>query len=95
MKNQVRLRDNRVAVEKLKKQTKKADTFFVAPESDEFLGTIRFLGNSAASDLKVGDKVYFGNQHQQVKMIGADMCIMTDDNILAVVTDDEEKPESN
>lgn len=93
MQAQIKFRDKRVGVEKLKKQSKKESSPFggiIMPDQDEYLGTIRYVSEDAAKDLQVGLKVYFGNQFQNVKMNSTDICVMDDSNVLAVVS--EEKP---
>lgn len=82
----VQFRNKRVGVEKLKKQSKKDDDLFYKQlETDEFLGVIRFVGPEVSEDLQLGDTVYFSNQFQLVKMVGFDICVMEDSNILAKV----------
>lgn len=89
---QIRLRGNKVAVEKNKKAGKAQETsFIVMPESEEYLGTVRYVGDAASSDLKVGQKVYFSTSHQNVRIAGSDLCIMEDTSVLAVVDDEIEK----
>lgn len=91
--NQVQLRGQRVAVEKLKKQSKKdSGSFFVDVETEEFVGLVRFVGSDLKdSDLKVGQKVYFGSQYQPVRMANTDLCVMDEDNVLAIVNETTEK----
>ena len=90
---QIKFRGNRVAVEKIKKQNKKAGetSFLVMPDSEEYVGIIRYLGESADQSLKIGQKVYFTTQHQITRIGGSDLCVMDDAQILAVVDEDEQK----
>lgn len=90
MQTQIKFRDKRVGVEKLKKQ-KKADSFIVVPDHDEYLGIVRYVSEAASKDLQVGSKVYFGTQFQNVKMNSADICVMDDTNVFAVVVDEEKQ----
>lgn len=87
---QIKFRDKRVGVEKLKKQNKKDTSFIIAPDHDEYLGIVRYVSEGAAKDLQVGAKVYFGNQFQTVKMNSAEICVMEDSNVLAVVNEEKQ-----
>lgn len=83
----ISLRGNRIAVEKLGKSQKQASVYVQIPDSQEFVGIVRYVGDTAAQDIKVGDKVYFGNQTQNLRMGGSDICVMEDTNVLAIVND--------
>ena len=89
----LRFRGKRIGVEKNKKQSKKETSFYVEPPVEEFSGTIKYVSSDLQTDLKIGDRVYFGNQYQLVKLEGADICVMEDTNVLATL--DEEKPKEN
>lgn len=89
----LRFRGKRIGVEKNKKQSKKETSFYIAPDTEEFAGTIKYISAELQTDLKVGDRVCFGNQFQLVKLEGADICVMEDTNVLATI--DEEKPKEN
>jgi co-chaperonin GroES (HSP10) len=79
------LRGNKVAVEKVRQAAKGNATFLKMPDSDEYIGVVRFVGSAAASDLKVGQKVYFGTNHQNAKIAGMDLCVMEDSQVLAII----------
>lgn len=81
---QIKLRGKQVGVEKIKKGNKKADTFLHIPDSEEFSGIVRYVGPAAASDITVGQKVYFASQFQTMRLAGSEICVMEDQNILAV-----------
>lgn len=83
--NQVKLRGNRVAIEKNKKADKSTNQFMVLPDSEEFLGIIRHVGESVSTDLKVGQKVYFSTNHQRSRISGVELCIMEDKEVYAIV----------
>lgn len=90
----LRMRGNNVAVEKLKKQTKSTQQgFLVMPETTEFFGAIRFIGEGASKDLQIGQKVIFADKHQLTKLEGMEVAVMEDSNILAVL-DEEPKAQS-
>ncbi len=81
----IQLRGNRIAIEKIKKQTKNTTNgFLVMPDSEEYLGIIKFIGESSATDLEVGQKVYFSTKFQHVKIQGTDLCIMDDTEVYAI-----------
>lgn len=82
---QVKLRGNRVAVEKLKTQSKNKSTqFLVVPNSEEYLGVIKFVGPDASKDLQVGQRVYFSRNFQQVRIESSDLCVLEDKEIYAI-----------
>jgi co-chaperonin GroES (HSP10) len=81
----INLRSNKVAVEKNKKAPKSGPAFLVMPEGDEFSGIIRYIGPDASKDLQVGQKVYFGNEFQNTRIGGVDLCIMSDTQVFAFV----------
>ena len=87
---QVKMRGKKVGVEKLKKSSSKGSSFIVMPESEEYIGIVRYIGDDAAKDLQVGQKVYFSNSFQTVRILGSDVCVMDDVNVLAVVEDAKE-----
>lgn len=81
----IKLKGKRVAVEKIKKQKKEAHGGLIMPDSEEYLGHIRFVGPDADQTLQPGQKVYFSTNYQQSRMDGVDLCIMDDKEIFAVV----------
>lgn len=81
----INLRGKRVAVEKIKKQQKGAHGGIIMPDSEEYLGHIRYVGPEADQSLKAGQKVYFSTNYQQSRMDGVDLCVMDDKEIFAVV----------
>lgn len=84
--SKINLRGNRVAIEKVKKATKGQQTgFIVVPEGEEYLGIIRYVGDAAAQDLKVGQKVYFGTNLQTARIGGVELCVMEDTQVYAIV----------
>jgi co-chaperonin GroES (HSP10) len=85
----ISLRGNRVGIEKLKKVNKNQNTgFLFVPEAEEYQGLVRFVGETAAKDLQVGQKVYFSTNFQQVKMVGMDICILEDSQVFAIATEE-------
>lgn len=84
---QIKLRGNRVGIQKLKTRDKSGDDlgFLVIPDSEEYLGYIRYVGENADKSLQVGQKVYFTTNFQQCRMDGADICVTEDKEILAIV----------
>lgn len=92
MQAQIKFRDKKVGVEKLKKPGKKEPGFIIMPEGDEYLGIVRYVSDGASKDFQVGMKVYFGTEFQSIKMNSADICVMNDSNVFAVVVDEDKQP---
>lgn len=84
---QIKLKGKRVAIEKIKKQSKGQSAGLIMPDSEEYLGIIRYVSDEADQSNKVGQKVYFSTNYQQVRMNGVDLCVMDDTQIFAVVED--------
>jgi co-chaperonin GroES (HSP10) len=85
---QIKLRGNKVAIERLKSAKSTTDLDFIkVPDSEEYTGVVRYVGESASKDLQVGQKVYFSTQHQQVRMAGQVLCVLEDINVYAIVED--------
>lgn len=78
------VRGKRVAVEKIKKGSN-ANALFTMPETEEFTGVVQLVGPEAGSDLKAGQKVYFGTVFQKIRMNGADYVVMDESNVFAIV----------
>lgn len=82
------LRQNKVAVEKVKQHgAAEKSSFIVVPESEEYVGIIRYVGETADPKLQVGQKVYFSTNYQKCRMGSVDLCVMQDIEIFAIVTD--------
>lgn len=81
---QVRMLNNFVGVEQVGK-TSKNDGMFAQVETTNNLGIIKFVGEEADKKFKVGQKVYFGNKREEIRMSDADIQIMEDENIYAIV----------
>ncbi len=88
--NKVQLRGTRVAVEKLKKAKNNNSGLFVEPQTEEFYGEIIYSGKeNTDSDLAPKRVVYFGSNFSPVRILGRDLCVMDEDNVLAVITDEQ------
>lgn len=89
---QIKFKGKRVAVEKNKKQNKKVGNadFLVMPDSEEYVGIIRYVGDEADTSLQVGQKVYFSTDHQSMRIGGVELCVMEDKCVLAVVYEETE-----
>lgn len=81
----IQLRGKRVGVEKYKKATNQASGGLIMPKGDgeEYFGIVKYVGGQVP-DIKVGDEVYFGTQHQMVRMAGAEIAVMDEANVLAL-----------
>lgn len=85
----IKLKGKRVAVEKIKKQSKnQAHGGIIMPDSEEYLGHVRYVGEEADKSLVVGQKVFFSTNHQLVRMAGQELCVMEDTQIYAVVEEE-------
>lgn len=84
--------NNLVGVEQVGK-TSKTDGMFAEVETTHNLGIIKFVGESADEKFLVGQKVYFGNEREEIRMSSLDVLIMKDSNIYAIVEEvsNEEK----
>lgn len=81
----IRMRGNNVGVEKLSKNDKSGN-WISMPEDTTFTGIVKYVGRSVDDpDIEVGKKVYFGSQRETVRIGGAEIMVMTEDNIVAVV----------
>lgn len=82
----VQMRLKKVAVEKLLKDGALKNTLLHIPDSEQNSGLVVFAAES--TNLKAGQKVYFGNKREQVRINGKDLLIMDDDNIFAVISEE-------
>lgn len=89
---QVRMLNNYVGVEQVGKTSKK-DGMFAEVETTNNLGKIKFVGEEADKRFQVGQKVYFGNKREEIRMSDADVLIMEDSNIYAIVEDVQDEKE--
>lgn len=80
----IQMRGDRVGVQKVGKSNDQS-TGIIMPEVADSLGIIRYIGDGADEDLKVGTKVYYGNKRQQIQMGGADIEVMESENVFALV----------
>lgn len=83
----VQLRGKKVTVQKLGKSGSGANSLLAMPEDTTHCGTIINLGPECRPDLKVGMKVYFADNRQQIRMEGKDLQLMDDDNIVGIAQD--------
>lgn len=86
MQTQIRMRKNLVAVQKLGKHEKKSalDDLISMPEVSNSLGIVRYVGPEV-EDLKVGQKVYFGNKRYEFYMEGMNVLVMDEENVYATI----------
>lgn len=82
---QLKLRGNKVCVERLKKQSKQENQLFVMPDTNDSVGIIRYVGEGISEDLVVGQKVYFGDKLHNLRMAGQDLLVMEDSNVFVIV----------
>lgn len=85
MKN-LKVQKNKILVEALsEKPEKKSGSLFVEPEAADTAGQILGIGEEYEGPLKVGMKVYYGNQRQQLRIQSKTVEVMDPDNIIAVI----------
>ncbi len=89
---QITFKGKRIGVEKTKKQGKKDNSYIIVPESEEYVGIIKYVGSDADPAYKIGQRVYFTTDHQNMRIGGAEICVMEDKSIVAVI--DEENTDS-
>ena len=91
------MRGKRVGVERLGKAKKDNLSMLAMPEDASAVGLIRYVGKDASPDLQVGQKVYYGKNHHQIKIQGADILVMDEEEIYAVVEEsqNDETPTSS
>lgn len=80
---QVKMRKGYIGAVKIGKHEDEEMSMLSMPNVSQNLGEIKFLA-SDIKELKVGDKIYFGNQREQIRMAGMDVMIMKLDNVYAV-----------
>lgn len=85
----VKMLNNLLGVSKVGKSNK-TDGLFADVETTQNLGIIRYLGEDVSEKFKVGQKVYFGNKREEIRMDSADIIVMEEDNIYAIVEEDSD-----
>ena len=60
---------------------------FAELETSNNVGIIKFVGETANKEFKVGQKIYFGNKKEEIRMRNMEIQIMEDANIYAIVED--------
>lgn len=80
----IKMLNSYVGVEKSKK-SKQGEGLLHIPEVTDSVGIVRFLGENYQGELQLGDKVYFGDKRNEVRMGKMDIQVMLPDNIFAVV----------
>jgi len=83
----IKMLNNKVGVEKLTKSENSDSSMWVKPEIVNNLGIIKFVNEDEYKNLKVGMKVYFGRDVQEVKMKDSLIQVMSVDNLIAIVED--------
>lgn len=91
----IKMLGNFIGVEKKGKPSKTKDSFLHIPEAADSLGEIRFLGIEYSGLLKIGMKVYFGDKRSEVRIQGLDIQVMSPENIIALVEEDNADSEES
>lgn len=88
----VRMLRNLIGVEKQGKPARKsAGDIFAPVEAVHNIGIIRYIGEELQDKFSVGQKVYCGNQREEIRMNGADIMVMQEANVFAIVEDSDEE----
>lgn len=88
----VRMLRNLIGVEKLGKSSRRSTgNLFADVEITHNIGVIRYVGEELSSKFSVGQKVYCGNQREEIRMNGADIMVMQEQNVIAIVEDSDEE----
>lgn len=88
----VRMLRNLIGVEKLGKASRRnAGDLFANTEVTHNIGVIRYVGEELSTKFSVGQKVYCGNQREEIRMNGADIMVMQEQNVIAIVEDSDEE----
>ena len=90
----MQVRGKRVVVEKLGKSKDTSNSLFAMPEDTSAVGTIKYVGKDVL-DLKPGMKVYYGKNRHELKMDGADVLVMDEDNVYAIAEEDGAEKKSS
>lgn len=95
MPNNIQFLGTQIAVEKAEKFTKKKHSpslFVENPEVSDSCGIVRYIGSGIVeAKFKVGDKIYYGNKVEALKIASEDLLVMDVENVYAVSTEDYEE----
>lgn len=89
---------NLLGVEKLGKPSRRAaGEIFASAEVTHNIGVIRYIGEDLTGKFTVGQKIFVGNQREEIRMDGQDIMIMEESNVFAIVeaSDEETKSEDS
>lgn len=86
----INMRPGKIAVHQEGSSKKNQGAFIVLPDTLDCMGVIKFIADdvAAATELKVGTKVIFGDSRQQIRMDGKDIQIMELGNIVATIQEE-------
>jgi len=88
MRQNLKLIDTYVAVVRgLKKENKSSSSLFASIEPSDNQGTVLYIGPDVTK-VSVGQKVYFGKNRENIKIMEDDVTIMKEDNLFGVVEDE-------
>lgn len=84
---------NKVAIEKSTKAKSKASNeralFVENPEISDNYGVVKFIGRDVQEPpFQVGDRVYYGNKLENLRMAGEDVLVMEVTNVLAIAKEE-------
>lgn len=83
----VQFRNSLIAVEQVNKADRSNRSFLHQVEDSNSIGVIKFLGDKADPDLKIGQKVAFGNKREPIVIDGTKLLVMESENVVAIIAE--------
>ena len=82
--------NEKLAVEKVgKPRQKESEAMFAGVNIADSMGVIKYAFKG--SKFEVGQRVYYGIKREEIRMSGTDVQVMGEENIVAIVEDDNEE----
>ena len=82
----IKMRGLLVGIEGLTKLNSRSTESFIVPNTVKNIGLVRYI-SSAVADIALGDKVYFGDKYECLKIEGEDILVMHEENVYATIED--------
>ena len=84
--------NKRIALEVEKKANKKeSGGLFIIPDAEDTAAIVKMVADGVEI-VKVGDKVFYGRDYSTLKVKGSEYLVMEEGNIIAVESDNAERP---
>lgn len=78
---------NLLGVEQLGKSQKDENAMFASAEVGFNTGKVLYVGEELANKFSPGQRLYFGNTRELIRIDGKDVIVMKEDNVFAIVGD--------